>query len=293
MLRTIKRNIPIDSLIMNSQRKMPQNSRIVICGAARDVGNRVDNFFNVMAESFSSFSSVSFVVCESFSSDQTLEKLKTWKENGLDLFYFTDTKVALNEESRTVRIASARNLLQDAVRERYSNYDYVVIADMDGVNKDLTNSVVNSCWSDTKWNAIFANQPFRYYDIWALRAKNWCENDCWLEYEELLIYYKPKTAHRIAIKSKIRKIATSMNPIQVESAFGGLGIYETSTYLSGRYSGKNGERDICEHVPFHKDLTEKGFKLFIMPNLVNLRPSTQIVGMFKGAFKRLIRLLGS
>lgn len=59
-------------------------------------------------------------------------------------------------------------------------------------------------------------------------------------------------------------------PIEVESAFGGLDIYVKNALISAEYKGlsPNGE-EFCEHVNLHSTSREQGFRLYIVPSLVN------------------------
>jgi hypothetical protein len=255
---------------------LPRESRVIICGTARNVEKHVTKYFEILNSSFSSFKEVVFLVCESFSTDKTLLALESVKGLYVKLDYFSDNKVSLEESLRAVRIASARNSLQDRVKEKYSTFDYVVMADMDGVNRDLTQESVDSCWDYPVWDVVFANQPFRYYDIWALRAIGWSENDCWQEYRELLQSMSPKKAREIAVTSKMKSLSPNMPLLPVESAFGGLAIYTMNAFLSGKYIGLSSfGYEVCEHVAFHQDLRKRGLHLYIAPNLVNLLPKTQ------------------
>jgi hypothetical protein len=56
--------------------------------------------------------------------------------------------------------------------------------------------------------------------------------------------------------------------IQVDSAFGGLGIYKARILGSVEYPTATGDIQ-CEHVIFHEELVNQGHSLFINPSLVN------------------------
>ena len=262
--------------------KLPEHSRIVVCGTARNVSNSFPESFLVLVTAFSCFLEVKFIVCESFSSDDTIEVLQETADFCDNFTFFSDDLINKAESRRTVRIASARTQIQSRIAKEFSNFDYVAMVDLDGVNRDLTLNAVNSIWDHSQWDAAFANQPLRYYDIWALRAKGWCEQDWFQEYELLLKSGNKRKAKRQALLSKIRSIPKSANPILVESAFGGLGIYKLNAFLEGEYLGAdmNGN-EICEHVSFHTSLIKKGFQLYIMPSLVNLSKKSQIENMIK------------
>lgn len=270
--------------------KLPKDSMVVICGTAKNIESKIEETVMELHRAFSSFKKVKFLICESFSTDQTLQKLEQLKTKVSNFDYFIDVDIDENESRRTVRIASARTELQKKIQKDYSNYDYVAMVDLDGVNRDLTKKSVESIWRFDSWDAAFANQPLRYYDIWALRAAGWNEGDCWQEYQELLQTVPQSEAYRIAVTSKMKSISENSKPIRVESAFGGLGIYRTPVFLEGKYLGMDeAGNEICEHVHFHETLVRKGYQLFIMPSLVNLKRGSQIANILKEMILRATR----
>lgn len=267
-----------------------KNSKVVICGTARNVAEHVEDSVKSLMDAFFGFSELRIVICESFSTDRTLDSLEKLRKKYPQLTYFSDGIISKTENRRTVRIASARNELLRYVDKNYKEFDFVAMVDLDGVNRDLTSKNIHSIFRYKSWDAAFANQPLRYYDIWALRAKGWCEGDCWKEYQELLQIFPKREAKRIAVTSKMKSIPRNAQPIPVESAFGGLAIYRTEAFLDGEYIGEDVEgNEICEHVYFHKILLEKGHRLFIMPTLVNLNRRTQVLNIIKELLLRATR----
>jgi hypothetical protein len=266
----------------NHPLKSFDKSSVLICGTARNVARKIDEFILDTDTAFAGFEKITFLICESFSSDETWEKLLSLKSERDNFHCIQDDQIDEGESRRTVRIASARNRLRETIKENFANYDFVVMMDLDGVNRDLSRKNVESCWQHTMWDGATANQPLRYYDIWALRADSWCETDCWNEYASLRKDMSHKQALKTAVTSKMRSIKTNTPPISVHSAFGGLAIYRMNAFLSSEYVGADTEgKEICEHVPFHKGLTNNGFKIYIMPSLVNLNRTTQISNVLK------------
>lgn len=256
--------------------KPPNQSKIVICGTARNVEKKLARFYRQLSKSFSDFQEVQFIVVESFSTDRTKDVLQELSLANNNFRSFVDTQVSKNEKRRTVRIASARNRIIEEVDNNYGDFDYVVMSDMDGVNRDLNSRAVMSCWNFEQWDGVFANQPYCYYDIWALRSDGWCENDCWEEFRLLELDLGVTKAKKLAVTDKMRAISKDEPWIAVNSAFGGIGIYRREVFVQGRYRGESPEgREVCEHVSFHEDLVGKGFKFYINPSFVNLKPSTQ------------------
>ena len=66
------------------------------------------------------------------------------------------------------------------------------------------------------------------------------------------------------------KIEESSKPINVKSAFGGLGIYKKSLFEKSYYCGLSADgSEVCEHVSFHELLHEEGHNMYINPKLIN------------------------
>jgi hypothetical protein len=66
------------------------------------------------------------------------------------------------------------------------------------------------------------------------------------------------------------KIDSNEDPIEVNSAFGGLGIYKKHAILTSAYIGlDDNKEEICEHVNLHTTMRDKGLKLYIIPSLIN------------------------
>ncbi len=255
----------------------PQTARILVCGTAKNVEKKLDNFFHVMSSSFVNFKEVRYLVCESFSTDKTREKLKSLQQSGFSLEILDPPQSSKSHDLRTARIAAAREAIRKRVSDAYSEFDLVVMADMDGVNRSLNSSIVDTIWDFSGWDAVFANQSFKYYDIWALRAKGWNESDCWEEFFELRETLGDRKARRIAIKKKMKRISPGSRPIKVDSAFGGLGIYKMDHFLAGTYQGLTEKgQEICEHVTFHQSMQSNQAELFILPSLINLNYKAQL-----------------
>lgn len=249
------------------------NAKILIVGLVRNCESQIEKEFNIINMAFSDAQSLSWLVIESDSEDATVEVLKKLKSKN-DFNFISLGKLSLGHPKRTDRIAKCRNRYLEEVRfnKKYHDIDYVVVADLDGVNSELTATAVKSCWDrGTTWDACFANQSTAYYDIFALRHKIWCPNDC-LETQNFLIKHgiSKFKARQSAIFSRMIKIKASEKPIEVESAFGGLGIYTKSALIDAEYNGLtlSGE-EICEHVNLHAQMRKNGAKLYIMPSLIN------------------------
>ena len=170
---------------------------------------------------------------------------------------------------RTVALAEYRTACQDWVREHARESRYVIVADLDahggwdieGVWHGLGWLAENpTAWGVASVSLMETNlrevQPdgqindvgrgWLHYDAWALRLNH---------------YGDDYSAGRGGWKHHWIPDAGSP-PIPVRSAFGGLTIYRTAPYLSGRYDGSD-----CEHVTFHKSIAENwGNGLYLNPS---------------------------
>ena len=254
-------------------RKDLHSSNFLIVGLARNCERVIHEEVKKINDAFSEAASIKWLIIESDSDDLTIEKLDSFGDN-LKIRYITLGRLQKKYPKRTERLALCRNRYLEEIRDNpeYKNINYVVVADLDGVNSELTAKSVNTCWEcDVNWDACFANQSAPYYDIWALRHDLWSPADCF-EQEKFFKNFGINDFNNryVSILSKMICIPPTSKPIKVKSAFGGLGIYKKNVITDCRYSGLNKNRnEICEHVSFNMQIKNKGYKLYIMPTLIN------------------------
>jgi hypothetical protein len=244
---------------------------VLIVGLVRDCGKSLAQEIKTLNSAFGAFKKVSFFLVESDSKDDSLSILAELKST-IPNFDFTSLGELNNAiPDRIERIAYCRNVYLNYVKRSTNNYDYTVVADLDGVNKLLTKDGVATCWERTDWDACTANQLGPYYDVYALRANGWVERDCWNEARSLYASgLNPVKSWIKAIRSKQRVIQESSDWIEVKSAFGGLAIYKQESFIKGNYSTFTEDEDfVSEHVPFNLNIVEDGSKLYINPALIN------------------------
>jgi glycosyltransferase involved in cell wall biosynthesis len=262
-------------------------SNLAIVGTARNVANYIQRVHKVLCKATINFRSQTFFVVESYSEDSTVDVLRAIAAKNKN-FSFASIESEREMPQLSVRIAQARNTAADMAFS-YGPFDYVLVADLDNVNRNLTAPRLESCWKYPKWDMMSANQPHAYYDTWALRHPIISPGDCWRQYEELLAYLPAELAKKIAVTNRVISIPKSCPPIPVNSAFGGLAMYTADAYFDSSYSGltSNGI-EICEHVPFNQKLTNSGYKLYINPGLVNLNSIHQATIPIKTKLKKFL-----
>lgn len=260
---------------MTSAIRVPiADASVVVAGVARDCGKSIAATLEALRNASVGFRRADFAIVESDSTDETRQELNRLASE-MDLSFECLGRLADTIPARTQRIAHARNRMVELVREKYPDNDYVIVADLDGVNDNVTKAGIESAWSSIEpWDVVTANQPGRYYDIWALRHASWSPNDCWQAARELEPVFGRNQARRLAVWSRQANLPTHAPLLEVDSAFGGLAIYRSDAFFSGQYSGINDGLEVCEHVPFHECIRAAGFRIFINPALLN-RPQAE------------------
>ena len=276
---------------------------VLVVGLARDCEKQICNSIERLSKSFLASKSVQFLIIESDSSDSTVSLLSRESSRRPNLNYKTLGCLSHKFPLRTERIAFCRNYYLQIIRNSidYQDIDYVVVADLDGVNSLIDSSSVASCWSRSDWDVCTANQSGRYYDIWALRHPLWSPNDCWSQ-SNFLISAGSNRFESIFSSVLVRmiKIDSSEDWVEVESAFGGLAIYRKSILDSGTYYvGVNECGDqVCEHVSLHAHIRSMGGRIFINPMMMNTSPREHVkylscIGLVRLWFKCHIKDLAS
>ncbi len=253
-------------------RKPISDAEILIAGPARNNADTLATEVDTLLSSMEGFKKSFCLVVESDSTDNTLGTLENLKSAIPTFDYISLGYLSKKMPRRTERLAFARNRILDEVRNnpKYASVDYVVMADLDGINRSITREKIEACWELTEpWDVITAVQSDRYYDIWALRHIDWNPIDCFIQRSRLEAAIGKEAANNLAVKAKqIALPSTGM--IEVDSAFGGLGIYKREALLAGSYIGlDDAGNETCEHISFHADLRKAGYRIFINCALVN------------------------
>ncbi|CAN0594677.1 unnamed protein product [Ectocarpus sp. 12 AP-2014] len=248
-----------------------EKSDFLVVGTVRDVEKSLPSDINRLINAIGKTKGLKWFLVESDSSDNTVQVLEDL-QNKLSNFRFISLGNLSNIlQNRTDRLAFCRNRYVEEIKTQYQNIDYVIISDLDNLNQKLTSLSIESCFTKNHWDMCSANQNGPYYDLWALRHKIWCPNDCWETFHFFNKYLNNEEINmQNHIYSKMIKIPSNSPWIEVDSAFGGIAIYKRWVFDYGIYKGLNNDNSsICEHVFFHSLIKKNGAKLFINPNLIN------------------------
>jgi hypothetical protein len=280
--------------------------KAVIVGCLKNSSEFLPRVFLNLEKLASCFTEVSFIFIENDSVDATKATISAWGAKQSRFKLFSLDGLDNYETNRTVRLEIARNAYINVIQQdkTFQNYDHLIVMDMDDkavhpLDLDALSSALIFLNEDKENAAVFANQPTKYYDLWALRHPNLCPFDFWHEVlAQALIVGSDQEAFDRVYANVPKCIPVDMPPIQVESAFGGLGIYKMNFVLNNkfRYIGQEfkyfvGESLVfsklqtCEHVSFHQGITAQGGQMFILPYLVN---SDQDTGFNPSAFRTIV-----
>lgn len=270
------------------------NKKIVFAGVARDCEPYLDKVLDNIQRLSSMFHESAFVFVENDSSDGTKRALSDWGKNKKN-FHLINLDGLGRIPVRTLRLEMARNVYLEFVKNDpgFSDYDYFCVVDMDDVNsmpiqESAFEAAINFMEETPNCAGVFANQIGIYYDVWALRHKDLCPVDAWEEALEYSLAHKvsDQEAYDQTFAKRISSIDPSSAPIEVESAFGGLGVYKMkyarnnqSQYLGSKVKVhiEKGQPlkvfriQTCDHPNFNMGVRHQGGRLFILPFLLNAK----------------------
>ena len=266
--------------------------RIVFAGVLQNASQHLPSVLKNIENISKLASETGFIFVENDSVDSTKFDLNEWGKDRPN-FHLVNLDGLNQIQYRTLRLELARNTYLESIKANaiLKNFDFLVVIDMDDISVypvDITSlqNALSFLDADTSRAAVFANQQGGYYDMWALRSEEFCPTDVW---EEVLDYVN---AHNVSdeeafsqtFSKRIMTFDSFGAPIEVRSAFGGLGIYKMqfiqenlNPYLGSKIKilqcGGNEPQivrsQICEHVHFHEGIRSQGGSLFIFPALIN------------------------
>jgi len=267
---------------------------IIVCGCTKNSANYIEKEINSILNLKQLFLSLNIVIYENDSTDNTRNLLKSMEKNN-KISLISESGIQSRLKHRTMIIAHGRNKLVEFVNSK-DTYDYMIMVDLDNIMEGFDKQGLIDAFNydlDT-WDVLTGNCKNIYYDIWALRLNktkwgndhhkiwNKClDYDCWgminhrkqQGFNEMPCHIQPFQKH----------IPRESSLLQVDSAFGGIGIYKVSKIKNCKYYGFTRHCSCkkyniplgpcawqtCEHISFHKDMIEKyNAKIFICPQLI-------------------------
>ena len=272
------------------------NQSVRVVGLARNVDSTIKSeFARVDAILKQIFSSIEYFIVESDSVDRTSSVLSELKYENRNFDFIALGKLEEKLPLRIERLSYCRNIYVRWLRETPAS-SRVLVLDWDTRNTHLNSRSIRSALEELpNASGIFANQAGRYFDIYALRSHGWVDGDCLHEYWDLRKTLGAKKAKQKAIWSKMRKISPNHPILEVDSAFGGLGIYQSWVFIDCDYSKlSTNSSNESEHVFLHHQIRSKNGRLFIHPKLINFAWNPHNLSSFRiiRVFDRVSRIRG-
>ncbi len=263
-------------------RRRLRRERVLCVGTIRNGAKTLAADVVRVSKALAKCRSLQWFVVESDSEDETMAVLQGLAQHNRNFRHVSLGKLReipeLEGEGvlRARRIAVARNRYLQEIRTHpaYKDVSLVVMLDLDGINIHLTERQLVSCFRRKDWDVCTATSSALYYDLWALRHPLWCGYDCW---QQVRFFNQASSASsRIPRRDRIRRLIfrlkqpleRTQNWLEVDSAFGGFGLYRRPLLDHGTYRALAEEgAEICEHVPFHLALRKAGARIWINPEL--------------------------
>jgi hypothetical protein len=250
---------------------------ILVTGIARNCRRTIEPSIKQIQKLFGPCVNLSYFLVESDSTDGTnllLEKLSTKNPR---FNYKSLGNLEPEIPDRIQRIAHCRNQYMLHLRDQMAKnakFDFLLVADFDGVNSRISLCPPIERLLSTA-TIVSANQKGPYYDILALRAPSWVEEDYRISIANHPNPSYPFTGYLKFVSLKQRRISQGDSPIRVESAFGGLAIYPVHLLDGCKYEPKELLSGIweCEHVGFNDQAQRNGGQMIILPDLQNRGPA--------------------
>lgn len=255
----------------------------IFVGLARDCQGTVRPNLDIISILSSFFEEVKILLIENDSSDLTRDVIQSWAATTpLNVILPTFTGLDVKISKRTERLAFLRNYALQLLRDGDMKPDYVIMMDLDGmiakqVNDFSFEGFLSNFSYTNLWDAVFPSPQTYYYDIWAFRHPFICPEDYRLTSKSgPALLGQDRIVGLTALSRQI--VMKSLGGwLEVDSAFGAMGIYRGSAILNSdcEYIGIDSEgEETCEHVSLHSSIRQSGGYLYINPKFQVLGDDT-------------------
>lgn len=253
-----------------------KNFRVVFLGLARNLEPVLENSVNRLVQLGELAQDYKIVIFENDSIDNTKVMLKKLSHSNKNISFLSESNNrpqfgTVKDTERTTALAEYRNKLKEYAVEHFSEYDFVIVTDLDFLDFSL-----EGVYNSLGWFAKFPNRigaiagnsyEYKYvtsdttkslwnYDSWAFRYSWWAE-----------LPGVPSMTYNRMMWFGFFVMPVGLPIIPVNSAFGGMTIYKMDKFKLGTYDGTD-----CEHVRFHYSLKQNiaNFQLVLNPSQIML-----------------------
>lgn len=264
--------------------KFLKNQRITVVGLARNIESILyDNVYSI--DSLRDYcSNLSYFIYENDSEDLTPSILDRLQHNIKNFNYRSDSlglksfeykklenKLDLKSIERTTNLAQHRNICIDYITSNKQT-DFVMVMDLDFAKFSLDGILNSFGWLSENYTDAVVGSSFEMKPLFMQNKTNLWNYDCWAyrgSWWDDLQKYSQSYGYDPMLWFGFWQPPIGSDPIPVNSAFGGAGIYRTEQFIRAKYDGYD-----CEHVCFHKNLKDiiQNFRLCLNPSQLMLFP---------------------
>ena len=250
-------------------------ARILVSGCARNVEDTLELVVSNLSKLKDYGHDLTFFLVESDSKDKTLEKLRTMACNMEDFSYESVGNLRSSMPDRIDRLVFCRNRYMQFFLSNIADFDFLLVADLDEVNLEISwDGVLNELSRTASNRVFFPSNAGHYYDVYALRSECW-PNSMLLSWVSmaLRIVRCPKLT-RYLMGTVTRQITSFelKSRTTVSSAFGGLAIYGAALFSAdSKYVHTYDSMGIseCEHVGLNFSLAKRADEMVIIKDWQN------------------------
>ena len=238
-----------------------RDSKVVIVGMARDIGNILPVTIARLQEIGSGFGRWTAVIVENDSTDDTKAVLQSWAESSggnvlADCRDLGHDDLRGFEATRVQRYAMYRNRYRELARDRWPDADYVLAVDMDPWGGFSESGISNSLgWMHTMPAAACMASTSIYRAITDGKTKVWAHYDAWA-------FRAWGEAARFDRYFPLWLPPPGAAPIKVYSAFGACALYDAKRFYAAEYVSIDAD---IEHAGFHKNIRDAGGEIYLNP----------------------------
>lgn len=301
--KTIEKFFNIDPYFydsVNIGKNIIKSKKIAICGLARNVYSISPNFMDKLIQLGIDFKEYKIVIFENDSIDNTRNIIKQYQlyNNNIILLDCCDDGscdcklnhihpkvIGEGSKKRIDKMAYLRNKYLNYIKHNLSDYDYMLVIDIDITGGIYMNGYYSTFSKD--WDVITARGlrqiPGTYGYINSIY-----DPLAYIPYNDTYIsgYNKDRySIHYNELKSFIKyNIGDPLIP--VKSSFNGIAIYKIKDILDIEYDSKTR----CEHIDFNFKLCNKDKHIYIDPSLIlqvgndYMLEESRLITFFKNIF---------
>jgi len=229
--------------------------RCCICGPVKNCAPYLNKIFENMEKLGSLFEDYVIIMYYDKSKDNTLQILKNYQTKNSKFTFFVNQQPI--SKYRTHNIAKARNHCVNEVRNKYTDFEYLIMMDCDDVNcKNINTNVLKNALKREDWDALSFQTSPRYYDIWGLSIYPFC-----FSYNHFKENVQNYNIIQDYVERKLKNLPAG-ELLPCISAFNGFSIYKVNKFANCYYDGRINVNLIPRHYMLEHMKAAKSILLF-------------------------------